>query len=143
MKPNNQFITQEAAQKINKEKLQLVNTKTLPKNSLKFFQNQQNKNKTIHIYDIGFNELETIIPINNHINKTGLNPLQNNQKKQIIFFDITNIYQQQKNGKTAECFGLHDPHSTNPTYIQARFICHHTIAAYCSGFKTIFAYIIN
>ena len=137
------FITQEVADSKHKEDLEFKKIIILPRKSIDFFQKQKNKNQTIHIYDLGFNNTQKIIPINNHINKTGSNPLYRQNNNKIIFYDITNIYQQQKKGKTAECFGLHQPPPKKNSYIQARFLCHHTIAAHCAGFKKIFAYIIG
>ena len=49
--------------------------------------------KEIHIYDLGFCKKNKIIPINNHINKTGINPLREKNTKNIHFYDITNIYE--------------------------------------------------
>ena len=54
----------------------------------------------IHIYDLGKNlkktSKQTIIYINNHINKTGINPLRGREQGSIQFYDITEIYQQKK-----------------------------------------------
>ena len=133
------FITQEAAKHVYDKGLKLKKATILPKKSNKFFQKQKNKNQPIYIYDLGFNNTKKTIPINNHINKTGSNPLYN----KIIFYDITNIYQQQKKGKIAECFGSYKPGPQNSDYAQTRYLCHHAIAAHCAGFKKIFAYIID
>jgi len=143
MKNKRQFITQEANNKINKKIFMLENAVVLPKKSIHFFKKQENKNEPIYLYDIGFNKKETLFPINNHINKTGSNPLCNYNNKKIIFYDITNIYRKQKNGYIAECFGDSLPIKTKKEYLPTRFLCHHTIAAYCAGFKQIFAYIID
>ena len=143
MKNKRQFITQEASEKIKKNLFMLENAIILPKRSNRFFEKQEDKKTPIYIYDIGFNKQQTPLPINNHINKTGLNPLRGHNKENIKFYDITNIYQQQQGAQTAECFGLNKPSQTNNSYIQTRFLCHHTIAAYCAGFKQIFAYIID
>ena len=100
----------------------------------------------IHVYDkttIKKTKETKKIKVNNHINKTGLNPLVNCGKQNIIFYDITNIYEQQKKGHIVECFGNHAPQKNNAQYIQAHFLCLHAIAAHCSGFKKIFAYIID
>ena len=70
------------------------------------------KNKEeIHIYDLGFNNQNNIIPINNHINKTGINPLREQQSETFQFYDITNIYEKQVKGKIAECFGKKTNHT--------------------------------
>ena len=67
------------------------------------------KREEIHIYDLGFCKQNKIIPINNHINKTGINPLRETQTNTIRFYDITNIYEKQQRGKIAECFGRREP----------------------------------
>jgi len=141
MQNKKHFITQEAAKQIHSTALKLEKTIILPKATNIYFQKLKNKNQAIYIYDLGFNNTKKIIPINNHINKTGSNPLCGEIKT--TFYDITNIYQQQEKGKIAECFGLHEPIKNNNKHVQARFLCHHTIAAYCAGFKKIFAYIID
>ena len=139
MKNKNQFITRELAERISLSQFNLENAQVLPQNSLSFFQKQKTK-ETIYIYDVGFNKNHNIIAINNHINKTGSNPMCG--QKKINFYDITQIYQQQKRGQIVECFGLHSPNNKGDR-IKARFLCHHTIAAYCAGIKKIFAYIID
>ena len=139
----NTFITQEAEKKINLKQFMLEKAIVLPEKSLEFFIKKKNKEEAIYIYDVGFQTPTTILPVNNHINKTGLNPFVNCGKQKIIFYDITNIYEQQKKGHIVECFGNHTPQKNNAQYIQAHFLCLHTIAAHCGGFKKIFAYIID
>ena len=97
----------------------------------------------IHIYDAGFNKKQKIIPIKNHINKTGTNILRNNQNNKIQFYDITNIYQPQPHARVAECFGRHKPKTMNQNHTQARFLCSYVIAAHYAGIKEIFAYVID
>ena len=102
------------------------------------------KREEIHIYDLGFCKQNKIIPINNHINKTGINPLRETQTNTISFYDITNIYEKQQRGKIAECFGQREP--TPPEsikHIQARFLCNYVIIAHLLGFKKIFAYVVD
>ncbi len=137
-----QFITQEAASQLNLKAHNLDQATIIPLKSHTFFKKQKNKQQTIHIYDIGFNTPTNIIPINNHINKTGSNPLSG-EKNKTTFYDITKIYRQQKEGKIAECFGAHNPPKIQTAHIQGRFLCHHVIAAHCAGFHKIFAYIID
>ena len=137
------FITQEAANQLNLKDFDLQGAKTIPFKSIDFFKKQKNKKKEIYIYDIGFHSPQKIIPINNHINKTGSNPLLGNKKNKIFFYDITTIYVQQKKGKIVECFGAQSPPNIKTKYIQGRFLCHHIIAAHCAGFQKIFAYIID
>ena len=98
----------------------------------------------IYIYDLGFCKQNKIIPINNHINKTGINPLRETQKSTISFYDITNIYEKQQRGKIAECFGQREPTSLKSIkHIQTRFLCNYVIIAHLLGFKKIFAYVVD
>ncbi len=138
------FITEDLADQGSLEKLNLQDAQVLPRESIPFFQKTNIKHTPVHIYDLGFNNNNKIIPISNHINKTGINPLMEKQKKTITFYDITKIYQPQKNAKTAECFGAHPrPSPFNTTYIQTRYLCNHIISAYYAKIKLIFAYVID
>lgn len=143
MKTKQIFITQELALKINLKDFQLQRAQIIPKDPSVFFNKHSNKKQEIHIYDLGFNTNATIIPINNHINKTGINPLREDKTTKTQFYDITKIYQEQKQGEIAECFGNKTPQKKQNKYKQTRFLCNYAIAAYCAGFKTIFAYIID
>ena len=143
MKKRQIFITQDVANHIDLKKLKLHKAKILPLNSVNFFNTKRNTKQPLYIYDLGFNTQQRIIPVCNHINKTGTNPLRGQHKGNIEFYDITKIYQKQEKAKTAECFGQHKPIKKNTQYTQTRFLCHHTIAAYCAGFRIIFAYVID
>ena len=102
------------------------------------------KREEIHIYDLGFCKQNKIIPINNHINKTGINPLRETQTNTISFYDITNIYEKQQRGKIAECFGQREPTpSKSIKHIQTRFLCNYVIIAHLLGFKKIFASVVD
>jgi len=138
------FITEDLADQGRLERFNLQDAKILPKESIHFFQKTNIKNTPIHVYDLGFNNKNKIIPISNHINKTGINALMEKQKKTITFYDITEIYQPQKNAKIAECFGAHlRPHPFNKKYIQTRYLCNHIISAYYAKIKLIFAYVVD
>ena len=137
------FITKEVANNTDLIKFNLENATILPQTSIAFFQHQTNKEETIYIYDLGFNKHKKIIPINNHINKTGENPLRKTKQNKICFYDITKIYQRQKAAKTAECFGDKQPKENNNNNTQTRFLCNYVISAYCQGIKNIFAYVID
>jgi len=136
------YITPEVQEAINVKKLGLSPKATLSKNPIEFFLKIKNKPKEIHIYDLGFNKTNTIIPIINHINKTGINPLRKQEKK-IKFYDITQIYKQQKGGEIAECYGGRPQKQKNKKYIQAHFLCNYVIAANHIGIKNIYAYVID
>ena len=137
------YITPEAKEHIKVKQFNLEEAKVLSKNPILYFQSLQKIPQKIYIYDAGFNKHQQIIPIKNHINKTGTNILRNEQNNKITFYDITNIYQQQAHSRVAECFGNHIPNKRNPQYTQARFLCNYVIAAHYVGVKEIFAYIVD
>ena len=137
-------ITQQLYNRLNQTELKekFSNHIVLKNDSFKFFKQNKNK-KELYIYDIAIQEnkyINKIKPINNHINKTGENTLRNNKPKTILFYDITNIYTQQKNGKITECIGEHNKQDTNK--IKTKYLCHHTINAYYFKIKKINAYVI-
>tara|TARA_B100000902_G_C27197047_1_gene857034 strand:- start:70 stop:513 length:444 start_codon:yes stop_codon:yes gene_type:complete len=110
-----------------------------------FEQLKEVKNKEeIHIYDIGNNSnpKQPIIYINNHINKTGENPLRGKEQDNIQFYDITEIYQQNKKGKLAICFGNNKNLKTKEGQVSVKFLCNHAINAHVVGFKKIYGYAV-
>ena len=143
MQTKRTFITEAIAEQIELHKFNLQDAKIIPKQTAGYFKKIKDKEGAIYIYDLGFNKHKKIIPINNHINKTGENPLRKTRQNKIIFYDITKIYQRQKAAKTAECFGDKQPKEKNNNNIQTRFLCNYVISAYCQGIKNIFAYVID
>ena len=137
------FITKDVAEKADLKELQIQTAQKISTETPFLLNNNINKETPIYIYDLGFKTRGKIIPINNHINKTGKNPLREKSPLRITFYDISKIYQPQKGGKTAECFGNHPPHTTNTTYVQTRHLCNYAIKAYCAGFKIIFGYVVD
>ena len=137
------LITQDVAYKTDLKTLGLGSAQIISNPNKTPIQKTQSKQTPIYFYDLGFNKHNKIIPINNHINKTGVNPVRDNPNKQIEFYDITNIYQSQKQGQIAECFGHYPPTQKIKNYIQTRFLCNHVISLYCAGYTTIFAYVID
>ena len=134
------FITKEVEKNTKLEDFGLQESNII---SAKKLQNIKNNQTEIHIYDLGFNGKNKIVPVINHINKTGTNPLRTNEVKEIQFYDITKIYQKQKGGKIAECFGNRAPTNQKHKYIQTKFLCNYAILAHCLGFKKIFGYVID
>ena len=137
------FITEEVNSQANLKKLNLESAITISQKTNTWLNKIKNKQTPIYIYDLGFKTRGKIIPINNHINKTGKNPLREKSPLRITFYDISKIYQPQKEGKTAECFGNHPPKTSNTTYIQTRHLCNYVIEAYCAGFKIIFGFVVD
>ena len=137
------FITEEVNSQANLKKLNLESAITISQKTNTWLNKIKNKQTPIYIYDLGFKTSGKIIPINNHINKTGKNPLREKLPPKITFYDISKIYQPQKEGQIAECFGNHPPHTTNATHVQTRHLCNYAIEAYCAGFKIIFGYVVD
>ena len=144
-KDKNIYITPELYQsKIKKiENIKIEKFKVLFSNS--FVQLKQVKNKEeIHIYDIGNNNTpkQSIIYINNHINKTGENPLRGIEQDNIQFYDVTEIYQQNNKGKLAICYGNNKHLNTKEDQVSVKFLCNHAINAHVLGFKKIYGYAV-
>jgi len=142
MKNKKVFITQKA---YNNVKTNPFANALIIENTAQFWKKhlKDNKTKIVYIYDLGFNKNHTIIPINNHINKTGINILREEKKQKIEFYDITTIYHPQPKGKVAECFGTNKPLFQNTQYIQTYDLCNCVILAHKYGAKKIKAFIIN
>ena len=98
----------------------------------------------IHIYDIGNKNTskQSIIYINNHINKTGENPLRGKEQYNIQFYDVTEIYQQNNKGKIAICYGNNKYLNTKEDQVSVKFLCNHAINAHVLGFKKIYGYAV-
>ena len=113
-------------------------------NDNKWLEKIVDRNTELCFYDLGFSENpQKIIPVKNHINKTGNNPFKNKSKTKVIFYDITSIYKKQTGSKIVECYGGWSPPKTNKNQnIQARNLCYFTVSAYCLGFKNIKAFIV-
>ena len=106
------------------------------------------KTQAIHIYDVEKNKknkkIKKIIQVTNHINKTGINPIKKHQKKKVKFYDVTEIYQQNKKRTTVECFGSKNPtKNKDKNKIQSGYLCNHSIVAHIVGIKKIYAYVIT
>jgi len=143
------IITTELAEFYKRENKKLkIENYAIEKPQLKSVPINQNKKNQIQIYDIGKQaQIKNIqiYNVNNHINKTGENILINKKNKQPIFYDITKIYNNSKEGKIAECYGRHqapqNQQSTNK--ISCYFLCHYTTMAHIKGYKNISAYILQ
>ena len=98
----------------------------------------------IQVYDSTFTphyKRGSIIPVSDHINRTGQNPLINNgNSKQIEFIDISNLYHRYKNGITTDCCG----EVLNKAYIYpSHYLCNFAIVARSMGIKKIKAFLYN
>ena len=98
----------------------------------------------IQIYDSTFTphyKRGSIIPVSDHINRTGQNPLiGNSTSKKVEFIDISNPYHSDKNGITTDCCG----EALNKTYIYpSHHLCSFAIVARSMGIKKIQAFLYN
>ena len=107
--------------------------------------NNSIQNNEISIYDITRNndlKKNKILPVNNHINKTGHNPLIGRQKQLgINFTDLTNIYSQHTRGIITECFGERPP--KNATVYPSAYLCYISILARAMGCLKINGFLVN
>lgn len=143
IKIKQKFITPEVAKKINLKEYKLEKAIVLSKDFRENFKKTTNKEEPVQIYDLGFNKTQKIIPVLNHINKTGTNPLREDKTQKIKFYDITNIYQKQEGAKITECLGNKFPEKNKKGQTLSRFLCNYAIVAHYRGIKKIFAYIID
>ena len=83
----------------------------------------------------------SIIPVSDHINRTGQNPLVGNStSKKVEFIDISNLYHRYKNGITTDCCG----EALNKAYIYpSHYLCNFAIVARSMGIKKIQAFLYN
>ena len=83
----------------------------------------------------------TVISVNDHINRTGKNPLIGNQKKlDIDFIDITSLYQSNKNAVITDCCGKR----LNVKYpYPSHYLCSISILAKALGIQKISAFLVN
>lgn len=105
---------------------------------------QTKKTKKVYIYDktqIPQKKDLAIFPVNDHINKTGSNPLIGKQKElSIDFIDIKNLYKQTNKGIITHCCGSELNASLKyPSY----YLCHISILCKALGINLISAYLIN
>ena len=98
----------------------------------------------IQVYDSTFTpyyKRGRIIPVSDHINRTGQNPLiGNSTSKKVEFIDISNLYHGDKNGITTDCCG----EALNKAYIYpSHHLCNFALVARSMGIKKIQAFLYN
>ena len=102
------------------------------------------KTNAITLYDRTKNTTikeNTLLHVNDHINKSGLNPLIGKQRElKIDFVDMSYVYVKSKNGIITESLG-------HKFFINAKYPSHYMapliILAKAIGFKTIKGFLIN
>ena len=105
---------------------------------------KSDKINAVHITDSTSStsiEPQTIIPVKNHINKTGTNILTGKQKlMDIDFIDLTNPYIHKRNSIITNCCGK----SLNNIYeYPSHYICHITTLAKAMNIKNIHGFLFN
>ena len=137
------IVTKQAQKIINKNKIKI---KTNIIYGTKSINKLTNNKQQVKIYDTThINTRKQIINVNDHINKTGENPLRGKQKKlKIDFIDITKIYKQTKNGITTTCIGRNKTKEEQiKTKNASTELCNIAILCHALGFKKIEAKLIN
>ena len=137
------IITQQLADKLPKDHKLLYNKIVNPQN-YSALHSALIETQQLIIYDITTNKkypLETIIGVNDHINRTGENPLIGHQKElDIDFTDITRLYQCKQNFINTDCCGK----ELNVKYTYpSHYLCFISILAKSLGIKKISAFLVN
>ena len=139
------IITKQLANKLSKEselqKYNIVN----PTNFNELYQQlKSNKTNEINVIDLTSTTKEehgTIIPVQDHINRTGINILTRRQKLLgIDFIDMTNSYQTKKNSIITDCCG---EILNNKYEYPSHYICHITTLALAMNIKKIYGFLYN
>ena len=106
---------------------------------------QSNRHNEIEVYDltqIKNRDVKEIIPVRDHINQTGHNPLIGNQQRLgIDFTDLTYIYKEQTNGVVTFCVG--DRFDSESPPFKSAYLCNISILARAFGINTINAFLVN
>ena len=78
-----------------------------------------------------------ILHINNHINKSGTNPFLKTNTNKIEFYDITQIYQQKKEGIITTCLGKKYKKNKNKEKNPSAFLAYFAIHLHIKGYKVV------
>ncbi len=98
---------------------------------------------TLEIYDCApwLNLTGNRIPVSDHVNRTGVNPLVGRQKKlNVEFIDLTSLYVKKTRGVTTFCCGNHPVPDRVP--YPSMFLSTISILARALDYKEIHAYVV-
>ena len=103
-------------------------------------------NKTeINVYDKTKKQQtgdEEKIRVNNHINKTGKNPLISKKATKIKFYDITEMYHKKQKGVTTVCLGERYKKEQKNFKYPSSTLCHVVFILRSKGYKKINGWLI-
>ena len=137
------IITQQLANKLPKNHKLLSNLALNPQYYLAIYPVIKEAQQ-LTIYDITTTKeypVETIFNVNDHINRTGNNPLIGHQKDlNIDFTNINKLYKSEQNSIKTDCCGK----SLNLRYpYPSHYLCNISILAKAIGVSTISAFLVN
>ena len=137
------IITQQLADKLPKNNELLSNLALNPQDYLTIYPVLK-KVQQLTVYDITTTKehpVETIINVNDHINRTGNNPLIGRQKDLgIDFTNINKLYKIEKNSIKTDCCGK----TLNLRYpYPSHYLCNISILAKAIGIPKISAFLVN
>ena len=107
---------------------------------------KKNTKRTINIIDKTFLKDRRIkkTHVNNHVNKTGENPIRGNQRiSKAPFFDITNLYLNSSDGITTTSLGKKYFKMKNKTEYPSTYMSNISILCKALGFNKIKGFLIN
>ena len=139
------IITKQLANKLPKDsklrKYNIINPKFFNQTYQLLAPNRKNEIYVTDLTRTHNKDLRTIIPIKDHINRTGTNILRGKQKfLNIDFIDISNLYNSKQNSIITDCCG----ETLNDKYeYPSHYICHIIILAYAMNIKNIHGFLYN
>ena len=104
------------------------------------------KEKTVYLFDethIKEKKNKEILDVNNHINKSGTNPLLKKNQEKIKFYDITQIYKQRQKGIITTCLGKKYNKYKEKEKNPSAFLAYFAIFLHIQGYKKIRGKLIN
>ena len=137
------IITQQLADKLPNNHELLSNLALNPQDYLTIYPVLKEAQQ-LTIYDITTTKehpVETIINVNDHINRTGNNPLIGRQKELgIDFTNINKLYKSEQYSIKTDCCGK----TLNPRYpYPSHYLCNISILAKAIGIPKISAFLVN
>ena len=137
------IITQQLADKLPKNHKLLSNLALNPQDYLAIHTILKEAQQ-LTVYDITTTKehpVETIINVNDHINRTGNNPLIGRQKELgIDFTNINKLYKSEQYSIKTDCCGK----TLNPRYpYPSHYLCNISILAKAIGIPKISAFLVN